>query len=252
MEFGIHGNNPSIKWTSTTATWKYGRMVTPKIIYLKIPYAIFSTKTHSFLTSVHILQYQFHKHHQRQLIFLLDHFEINFLSISTQLLRTHQRHHREYNKAIMNGFRQIFNKLCHFEISSQNGIMVLFTRQKKTLTEILIPLITVELWKYYSTNTTRCSRTVLPRYYLRHPKPYVPRYDSHFARSHESRSIADTILTIRPIITSLVRSKSILWQFPFCLDDLIKDLTASTTTSKWMNFDKYSESYATFEYSNRK
>jgi hypothetical protein len=120
-------------------------MVTPKITYLKMPCVILSTKPHYFLTSLHILQYQFHKHHQRQLIFSLDHFEINFLSISTQLLRTHQRHHREYNKAIMNGFRQIFNKLCHFEIWSQNGIMVLFSRPHKTITEILIILITVEL-----------------------------------------------------------------------------------------------------------
>ena len=184
MEFGNHGNNPSVKWTSTTATWKCRRMVTPKITYLKMPCAILSTKTHSFLTSVHILQYQFHKHHQRQLIFSLDHFEINFLSISTQLLRTHQRHHREYNKAIMNGFRQIFNKLCHFEISSQNGIMVLFSRPHKTITEILIILITVKLWIYYNTNKTSYSRTVLPPYYFTHSKHHVAHNSTHVSHSH--------------------------------------------------------------------
>ena len=111
-------------------------------------------------------------------------FRIIFLSIFIQLLRTHQRHHHEYNKAIMNGFRQIFNKLCHFEISSQNGIMVLFTRPHKTITEISIILITVELWKDYYTNTTRCSRTVLPHYYLRHPKHHVALNTTHVSNSN--------------------------------------------------------------------
>ena len=111
-------------------------------------------------------------------------FRIIFLSIFIQLLRTHQRHHREYNKAIMNGFRQIFNKLCHFEISSQNGIMVLFSRPHKTITEILIILITVKLWIYYNTNKTSYSRTVLPPYYFTHSKHHVAHNSTHVSHSH--------------------------------------------------------------------